>query len=147
MSDTPTHISTPQIAYAKAAEAVALAVEEGAKVGIPVSVTVVDTALGLVAYGRADGTTPHSVETSRRKAQTAASTRKPSAAVVPELAEALEHGSGFVLTRIPGGLPLQFDGVHVGGLGVAGGPPPVDAEIAAAVIARLGADPMSAPAS
>jgi uncharacterized protein GlcG (DUF336 family) len=135
-----THTSIPTITYGTAAHAVALAIDEGARRGIPVSVTVVDPALGLVAYGRADGTTPHSVETSRRKANTAASTRRPSAAVPPALAVALEHGSGGLLTSIPGGVPLAFDGVHIGGLGVAGGPPPQDAEIAAAVLTALGAD-------
>lgn len=136
-----TYNDTPAIAYDTAARAVALAIEEGTRRGIPISVTIVDPALGLVAYGRADGTTPHSVETSRRKANTAASTRRASAAVPPALAVALEHGTGALLTSIPGGLPLSFGGVHTGGLGVAGGPPQVDAEIAAAVIAALGADP------
>lgn len=137
----PAHTSVPAVTYDTAARAVALAIEEGARRGIPLSVTVVDPALGLVAYGRADGTTPHSVETSRRKATTAASTRRASAALPSALAVALEHGSGGLLTSIPGGVPLVFDGVHVGGLGVAGGPPPLDAEIAAAVLAALGADP------
>lgn len=141
-----THSLQPAITYDTAARAVALAIEEGARVGIPVSVTVVDTALGLVAYGRADGTTPHSVETSRRKANTAASTRRPSSAVPPALGVALEHGTGGLLTTIPGGVPLVFDGTHIGGLGVAGGPPPQDAEIAEAVLARLGAAPTTPPA-
>jgi uncharacterized protein GlcG (DUF336 family) len=142
-----THTTTPTITYSTAAHAVALAINEGARRGIPVSVAVVDPALGLVAYGRADGTTPHSVETSRRKANTAASTRRPSAAIPPALAVALAHGSGGLLTSIPGGLPLAFDGVHVGGLGVAGGPPQLDAEIAAAVLIAIGADPDAAAGS
>lgn len=128
------------VTYQTASQAVALTLEEGEKLGIKVCATVVDPQLGLVAYGRADGMTPHSVETSRRKAQTAASTRKPSAAILPELATKLELGSGGILTSIPGGVPLVFDGVHVGGLGVAGGKPAEDAQIAAAVLERLGAD-------
>ena len=136
----PEYLTVNVISYETAAKAVALTIEEGAKLGVKACATVVDPALGLVAYGRADGMTPHSVETSRRKAQTAASTRKPSAAILPELATKLELGSGGVLTSIAGGVPLQFDGVHVGGLGVAGGKPAEDAEIAAAVLKRLGAD-------
>lgn len=128
------------VTYETAARAVALTLEEGEKLGLKLCATVVDPSLGLVAYGRADGMTPHSVETSKRKAQTAASTRKPSAAILPELATKLELGSGGILTSIAGGVPLSFDGVHVGGLGVAGGKPAEDAQVAQAVIARLGAD-------
>ncbi|WP_156109812.1 heme-binding protein [Cryobacterium sp. MLB-32] len=144
LTQTATHTTVATINYATAARAIALAIEEGAKVGVNVSATVVDPALGLVAYGRADGTTPHSVETSRRKANTGSSTRRPSALVPAALSVALEHGTGSLLTSVPGGVPLGFDGVHVGGLGVAGGPPPVDAQIAAAVLAALGADPVPA---
>lgn len=133
-------VSVPMVSYATAAKAVELTLAEGEKAGLKLCATVVDPALGLVAYGRADGMTPHSVETSRRKAQTAASTRKPSAAMLPELAVALEHGSGGLLTSIAGGVPLTFDGVCIGGLGVAGGKPAEDAEVAAAVLAALGAD-------
>ena len=128
------------VTYETAARAVALTLEEGEKLGLKLCATVVDPSLGPVAYGRADGMTPHSVETSKRKAQTAASTRKPSAAILPELATKLELGSGGILTSIAGGVPLSFDGVHVGGLGVAGGKPAEDAQVAQAVIARLGAD-------
>nr|WP_232483412.1 heme-binding protein [Brevibacterium yomogidense] len=133
--------SVPTITYDLAARAVSLTIEEGQKAGVRTCATVVDPALQLVAYGRTDGMTPHSVETSRRKAQTAASTRRPSALIVPELAQKLEHGSGGLLTSIAGGVPIAFDGVVVGGLGVAGGKPAEDAVIADAVLAALGADP------
>jgi glycolate oxidase subunit GlcD len=131
----------PTITYDLAARAVALTIEEGAKAGVRTCATVVDPALQMVAYGRTDGMTPHSVETSRRKAQTAASTRRPSALIVPELAQKLEHGTGGLLTSIAGGVPIAFNGVVVGGLGVAGGKPAEDAVIADAVLAALGADP------
>ena len=128
------------VTYETAARAVALTLEEGEKLGLKLCATVVDPTLGLVAYGRADGMTPHSVETSKRKAQTAASTRKPSAAILPEMATKLELGSGGILTSIAGGVPLSFDGEHVGGLGVAGGKPAEDAQVAQKVLAQLGAD-------
>lgn len=138
-----THFSSPTITYATAARAVALAMEAGERAGLRLVVTVADPAMAMVAFGRTDGATPHSSETSRRKAQTSASTRRPTAAMLPELAVALEHGSGGLLTSIKGGVPLAFDGVHVGGLGVAGGRPDEDAAIAAEVLAALGADPVA----
>lgn len=135
-----THLSVPTVTYETAAQIVAAALQLAADAGVRGVVTVVDPAMQLVAFGRADGATPHSVETSRRKADTAASTRRPSAAMRADLAVALEHGSGGRLTSIAGGVPIAFGGVHVGGLGVAGGAPEQDADIAAATLAAIGAD-------
>lgn len=135
-----TYVAVPTITYETAVRVVSTAMDIAAEAGVRAVVTVVDPAMALVAFGRADGATPHSVETSRRKADTAASTGRPSAAMRPDLAVALEHGTGGLLTSIPGGVPLVFDGVHVGGLGIAGGPPEKDAEIAAAVLTAVAAD-------
>ncbi|WP_300345543.1 heme-binding protein [Nesterenkonia sp.] len=131
------YVNVPTVSYDTAAEAVRLTLSIGAEKGLKLCAAVVDPGLNLVAYGRADGMTPHSVETSRRKAATAASTRKPSADVPAEMADAMENGTGGLLTRIPGGVPLVADEAVIGGLGVAGGPPAQDAEVAAAVIEAL----------
>lgn len=132
------YVQTAAVSHESALRLVGAAIEEGAKVGVPVAVTVVDAAMGLVAYGKADGTTPHSAETSRRKANTGASTRRPSGWMQGDFAVALPMGSGNLLTNIRGGFPLVVDGTHIGGLGVAGGPPDTDAEIALATLAALG---------
>jgi glc operon protein GlcG len=135
-----THLSVPTITYETAARIVAAGLQIAERAGVRGVITVSDPGMAMVAYGRADGATPHSAETSRRKAITSASTRKPTAAIVPELAVALEHGSGGLLTSIKGGVPLVFDGVHVGGVGVAGGRPDQDAEIATELLVAIGAD-------
>ena len=133
----PPYRNVPTVSYEYAAEAVQLTISIGQEHGLNLCATVVDPGLNLVAYGRADGMTPHSVETSRRKANTAASTGKPSAEVSSELAPALENGTGGLLTRIPGGVPLVIDGHVIAGLGVAGGPPAEDAKVADAVLEAL----------
>ena len=138
MSEQAGHTSVSVITYDLAARIVAVAMEVAEQAEVRAVVTVADPALAVVAFGRADGATPHSAETSRRKAMTAASTRKPSAAMAPELAVALEHGTGGLLTSIPGGLPIIVDGTHIGGLGVAGGHPDQDAEIAEQVLTQIG---------
>jgi len=94
------------------------------------SVVVVDPSMRVVAFARDDGATPHSAETSKRKAQTAASTGKPTGWMPDDLAITLPLGTGNLLTNIPGGVPLLYDGVVVGGVGVAGGTVEEDAEIA-----------------
>ncbi|MBX3100236.1 MAG: heme-binding protein [Salinibacterium sp.] len=135
-----THIDTVSISHETALDAVRASLDAGAAIGVAVSVTVVDPALGMVAYARADRTPPHSVETSRRKANTAASTRRPSGWMQGDLAVALPSGTGNLLTNIRGGVPISFKGILVGGLGIAGGTPDQDIEIATAVLATIGAD-------
>ncbi len=113
---------------------IAIALAEGEKARVKVSATVVDPAMGLVAFARADGATPHSVETSRRKANTAASTRRASGWIPAELELMLPIAAGNLLTNVTGGVPLVLDGEHAGGLGIAGGTPAQDAEIAQATL-------------
>ena len=136
----PAFVEVSAVSHEFALRLVQAAIDEGARRGVPVAVAVSDPALGLVAYARADGTTPHSAETSRRKAMTSASTRRATGWMPDELATALPLGTGLQLTNILGGVPLVVEGRFIGGLGVAGGPPAVDAEIAAAVLTAVGAD-------
>lgn len=134
------YVELASITTATALAAVNAAIEEGAKQGVAVSVAIVDPSLTLVAFGKADGATPHSVETSRRKANTAASTRKATGWMPDTLAVTLPLGTGNLLTNVPGGFPLRYDGKLVGGLGIAGGTVEQDAAVAAATIAAIGAE-------
>lgn len=134
-------IRSTSITFASAHHLIAVAIEEGALQGVKVVAAVADPGLGLVAFGRADGATPHSAETSRRKAITAASTRKPTGWMSPSFAIEAPLATGTMLTNIQGGVPISIGGEHVGGLGIAGGTPAQDAAIAAAVLAAVGADP------
>lgn len=123
-----------------ALQAVNVALSEAAKLGVKISVAVVNPDLSLVAFARGDGATPHSVETSRRKANTAASTGRPTGWMNSDLAVTLPMGTGNLLTNIPGGVPLKFDGVLAGGMGIAGGTVEQDAAVAAAALKELSAD-------
>lgn len=134
----PKYVESAAVSHEAAQEILAAAVAEGARRGVAVAVAVVDPAMALVAFVRADGTTPHSAETSRRKANTAASTGRPTGWMQGDFAIGLPLGTGNLLTNIKGGFPLRLDGKHLGGLGVAGGPPDLDAEIAASVLAESG---------
>lgn len=132
---------TVQIITAQAAlEAVNVALSEGAKIGVKISVAIVNPELNLIAFARGDGATPHSIETSRRKANTAASTGRSTGWMQSDLAMTLPMGTGNLLTNIPGGSPIKFNGQLVGGIGIAGGTVEQDATIAAATINALGAD-------
>lgn len=123
-----------------AQQAINAALKEANKVGVKISVAIVGPEMNLIAFIRQDGATPHSIETSRRKANTAASTGRSTGWMPADLAVTLPLGSNNTLTNIPGGIPLRINGVLVGGLGIAGGSVEQDAKVASAVLSSLGAD-------
>ena len=96
------------------------------KDGYRVSVSVVDRAGVLRAMARADGAGPHTVDSSRKKAYTAASFRRPTT----ELAELINKVPTLQALReindqalmLGGGLPIEIGGEIVGGIGVGGAP-------------------------
>ena len=109
-----------------ASKAVHAALESCKKDGYRVSVSVVDRAGVLRAMGRADGAGPHTVDSSRKKAYTAASVRRPTT----ELAELINKMPTLQALRdvndeiliVGGGLPIEIGGDVVGGIGVGGAP-------------------------
>jgi glc operon protein GlcG len=111
------------------------ALSQAERLGVLISVTIVDPSMNLIAFAKADGATPHSEYSSRRKANTAASIRRPTGSLGDDLALTLPLATGLKLTNIIGGSPLVFDGTVAGAIGVAGGTPDQDAEIATAAAA------------
>ena len=109
-----------------ASKAVQAAMEACKKDGYRVSAAVVDRAGVLRAMGRADGAGSHTVESSRKKAYTAASLRRPTTelaeliAKVPTL-QALRDMNPEILI-LGGGLPIEIGGDVVGAIGVGGAP-------------------------
>lgn len=107
-------------------KAVYAAIEACKKDGYRVSASVVDRAGILRAMGRADGAGPHTVDSSRKKAYTAASVRRPTSELadlitkVPTL-QALRDMNSEIL-MLGGGLPIEISGDLVGGIGVGGAP-------------------------
>lgn len=117
------------------------------EIGSPSSITVVDDGRELLAFGRMDGALLASSAISQAKAYTSRSlscdTRD-----VEELAQpggalfglhTAHLAVGKALITFGGGVLLTVDGAPVGAVGVAGGSPAQDHEIAAAGAAALGA--------
>lgn len=96
------------------------------KDGYRVSVSIVDRAGVLRAMARADGAGPHTVDSSKKKAYTAVSLRRPTTELaelinkVPTL-QALREVNDQML-MLGGGLPIEIGGEVVGGIGVGGTP-------------------------
>jgi uncharacterized protein GlcG (DUF336 family) len=111
---------------AMASRAAQVAMEACKKDGYRVSVSVVDRAGVLRTMGRADGAGSHTVESSRKKAYTAASLRRATTELaeligkVPTL-QALREMNDEILI-LGGGLPIEIGGEVVGGIGVGGAP-------------------------
>ena len=107
-------------------KAIHAALESCKKDGYRVSVSVVDRAGVLRAMERADGAASHTVDSSRKKAYTAAGMRRPTTELadlimkVPTL-QALRDINGDMLI-LGGGLPIEIGGEIVGGIGVGGAP-------------------------
>ena len=94
--------------------------------GYQVSAAVVDRAGVLRALVREDGAGPHTVDSSRKKAYTAASMKRPTGELA-ELAtkmpviEGMRDMNEHILI-LGGGLPIILNGELVGGIGVGGAP-------------------------
>ena len=127
-----------------ASTAVKAAVDHCAKDGYRVSVAVVDRAGVLRSFSRADGAGPHTVESSEKKAYTAASMRGPTGNVAELIAknpalQGLQQMNDKILF-LAGGLPIEISGEVVGGIGVGGAPGGhLDAACAQAGLDSIGA--------
>ena len=141
----------PVLPLSLAHKAVQAAVEACKKDGYRVSVSVVDRAGILRAMGRADGAGPHTVDSSRKKAYTAASLRRTTSELADLMArtpplQALRDMNDQILL-LGGGLPIEIGGDVVGGIGVGGAPGThLDDACAEAGLDAIGAAP-KAPAA
>jgi len=109
-----------------AAQAAQAALAQCTKDGYRVSVAVVDRAGVVRALLREDGAGPHTVDSSRKKAYTAASMRAPTAtfselmAKMPAVQGLRDMNDNILI--LGGGLPIEIQGDVVGGIGVGGAP-------------------------
>lgn len=134
-----------------AQKAVQAAMAQCLKDGYRVGVAVVDRHGIVRASALAEGGPAHLPESAKRKAYTAGAFGRPTSAVVTMIANTpalqnMQNMGGDILI-LGGGLPIQFDGEIVGGIGVGGAPgAPLDEACAQAGLTTIGATPI-APAS
>jgi len=129
------------VTVSAALDLIRAAIAQGERIGVPVSACVVDPDMSLVAFARSDGATPHSADTSRAKANAAASTRRPTGWMGEDLALPLAVATSGRLTNIRGGVPITAGGSVAGALGVAGGTPEQDEAVAAAALTQITGQP------
>jgi uncharacterized protein GlcG (DUF336 family) len=103
----------------------------------PQCITITDDGGHLLAFVRMDGAKVLSIDSSQKKAMTAASARAPSGQtnVANEIKLAL--ATAGKLTNLLGGLPVVVEGHVIGAVGVGSGTGEQDLEVAKAAIAAL----------
>ena len=133
------------LSLAKAQKAAAAAERKCRQQGYKVSAAVVDRAGVIQALLRGDGAGPHTVDSSSRKAYTAASLRTPTQKLAELISrkpkiQALRELNESILI-LGGGLPVRMGGEVVGGIGVGGAPgAQLDEACAQAGLEAIGAD-------
>ena len=132
-----------EINLTQATKAIQAGRVQGAELGIPFTITVVDPGAHVVALSRMDGAALGSVELSQAKARTAVMFAQPTRNLVPAVQPGaalfgIESGTRDPLVFVAGGIPvLDPDGRLVGAIGVGGGFPDQDHLVAEAVLAAL----------
>ena len=127
-----------------ATQAAQAAVDKCKADGYNVSAAVVDRGGNVRALLRQDGAGPHTTDSSRKKAYTSNSLKRPTgefAALIVKVpaTQGLQFMNDHML-MLEGGLPIEFGGEVVGGIGVGGAPGGhLDAACAEAGLKSIGA--------
>jgi glc operon protein GlcG len=109
--------------------------------GQPQCIVIVDPSAVDLAVLRMAGSRVLSMRSARAKAQTAASTGKPSGALPEAVRLTIAVATDGTMTGLPGGLPIWRNGVLLGGIGIGSGTGDQDVEVALAALAAIGATP------
>lgn len=111
--------------------------------GYRVSVTIVGRNAETILQVRGDGTGPHTMENSQRKAYTSRTFRIPSGEMVKRYKENPQNGAVFLsgVVAAQGALPIQVGDDVIGAIGVSGAPGGEKDEVCAkAAIDKVAAD-------
>ncbi|UJW84768.1 GlcG/HbpS family heme-binding protein [Devosia sp. SL43] len=108
-------------------------------IGVPMCIAITDESGNLIAFERMDGGKTTSITIAIDKAFTAAGARRAThdygiASQPGSPAYGINSAIGGRLMVVGGGLPVEVDGVVVGGIGVSSGTPVQDREVAQAGI-------------
>ncbi|MFB2551832.1 GlcG/HbpS family heme-binding protein [Ensifer soli] len=128
------------LTHAGALKALAAAVARAEEIRVPQCIVIVDVSGETVASLRMEGAKYLSMHTARSKARTAASINNATGAMAFEFGTAAGIASQGGVTTLPGGLPIRFDGVIAGAIGVGSGTGEQDFDVARAALAAIGAD-------
>lgn len=126
-----------KLTHEGALKALHAGIAKASAMGQPQCISVVDEGGHLLAFARMDGAFHMSMQTSLRKARTAACYGAPTGGIAEGIDMKLAVGTDGERINLPGGLPVVVDGDCIGGVGVGSGTGEQDREVAAAAIAAI----------
>ena len=126
-----------KLTHEGALKALHAGIAKAAAMGQPQCISVVDEGGHLLAFARMDGAFHMSMQTSLRKARTAACYGAPTGGIAEGIDMKLAVATDGERINLPGGLPVVVEGDCIGGVGVGSGTGEQDREVAAAAIAAI----------
>ncbi|MCL6649738.1 MAG: heme-binding protein [Chloroflexi bacterium] len=131
------------LTYTLASALVATAIRLAQARGLGIAVVVVDNAGHPIALARMDGVNFLTGRIATGKAHAAALLGRPTAATqeraaaAPQLYHTLAELSGAPMVHVPGGVPIEREGQILGAVGISGGTPDQDRELAELALAHV----------
>lgn len=125
--------------HRKALEILDAGIAKSKKLGLPMAIAVLDANTDLVAQVRMEGALRFTVEVARGKAIVSAIFQQPSGALTGEDRVSPKQNRLYQdqLVFAQGAVPIHADGVLLGAVGVSGGAPEMDEEVATAAAAAM----------
>lgn len=137
--ETPT-VPTLALSHAAVLRMLHAAVSLAEDMGQPQCIVIVDASGEPLGEIRMTGAKYLSRLSARAKARTAASIGAPSDAIPEAVRPHIAAATQGAVTGLGGGLPVRFDGVLVGGIGVGSGSTDQDIAVARAALTAVGAE-------
>ncbi|MEP0519587.1 MAG: heme-binding protein [Hyphomicrobiales bacterium] len=115
------------------------AIAKANNIGQPQCIVIVDASGELIAELKMSGAKFLSRKSALAKALTAASIGGPSTNIPDAVRPAIGAATDGCVTGLPGGLPIQIDGILLGGIGIGSGSGDQDIAVANAALNAIGA--------
>lgn len=140
-AQAPVSADRASVSLAAAETLIEAAIAKAQEIGVPMAIAILDESGILKAFARMDGTSLASVDIVQAKAYTAAAFRAPTHVLAERnQADPARLASLTSLPRVTllgGGFPITQGSTVIGGIGVGGGSPQQDIEVAQAALAAL----------
>lgn len=134
MADT---IASQRLSFEGAQKLLEAGIARAREIGVPQCISIVDAGGHLLAFARMDGAFALSVDTSLKKAMTAASYGEPTGNIPEGIDIRLAVATEGKRINLPGGLPIIVDGQVVGAIGVGSGTGEQDRQVAKAALRAI----------
>lgn len=140
-ADSPTSATRETVTLAGAQALIAAAMAKAQEITVPMAIVIVDESGVMKAFARMDGNSLASVDIVQQKAYTAAAFRAPTHVLAQRNGTDPIRLASFTnlprVTFLGGGYPISKNNTVIGGIGVGGGTPEQDMQVAEAALASF----------